>query len=455
MNNNDNIFRGKLYRDVKKAISESSITFVTGPAKCGKTVCLKQLAADLPNAVYVNIKTDFSSDVEKSEFMKKIVKDMLEGGDTVYLLDDVLKMPHADIEIFRIDSPFSQTPNIKTRVVFADSNSKVLEFIAHLGFGGFSAFVRESFLSYPQWLEYRETTDVENYPDFLFNVGNFYSSFKGTKEYLRDYLNETRAIYNSDIRNIIKDDIENLDVEMLLNVLYAYLIGINGDIERFSQMLAQNFGGDEIDKKDLQIKISETLSGRRKAFFEMSPYDRKRSMVFLHHLGFITLTFVSEKLFVCGDFSFELKTANHFLREYSELYLKPDIFSNMRLTINHPMFCMDLFEKLIGRPIKKMPIELLCVIVEHHLRGLLSENYGYIYRDSSGNEVSRINLNEEAVEMSFSESGAEKLNLLPESYKKILLTRDISSNENGIERIPYYKYIYDITNLTDKYGRIW
>lgn len=45
--------------------------------------------------------------------------------------------------------------------------------------------------------------------------------------------------------------------------------------------------------------------------------------------------------------------------------------------------------------------------------------------------------------------------MLPERYKKILLTRDITSNENGIERIPYYKYIYDITNLTDKYGRIW
>ena len=166
------------------------------------------------------------------------------------------------------------------------------------------------------------------------------------------------------------------------------------------------------------------------------------------------MAFVSEQLFVCGDFSFELKTANDFLREHSELYLKPDIFLDMRLTINHPMFCFDLFEKLIGRPIKKMPTELLCVIVEHHLRGVLSEDYCFIYRDSTGNEISRVNLTEEAIEMSLSESGAEKLNLLPESYKKILLTRDISSDENGIERIPYYKYIYDVTNFIDRFGRI-
>ena len=284
--NNDHIFRGKLYRDIKTAIEQCKVTFVTGPAKCGKTVCLKQLAADLPNAVYVNIKTDFSSDKDKSEFMKKIVKDMSEGGDKIYLLDDVLKMPHADIEIFRTDAPFSAISNIKTRVVFADSNSKVLEFIAHIGFGGFSAFVRESFLSYPQWLEYRETTEVseETYLDFLFNVGEFYGSFKGTKEYLQDHLNETRALYNSDIEYIIKDNIENLDVEMLLNVLYAYLIVINSDIERFSEMLAQNFGVDDNDTKDLQIKIAETLSERRRAFFEMSPYDRKRSQVY--NLGF-------------------------------------------------------------------------------------------------------------------------------------------------------------------------
>ena len=300
MKNNDYKFRGKLYRDVRKAIAESKITFVTGPAKCGKTVCLKQLAADLPNAVYVNFKTDFSSDEEKSEFMKRIVRDMLDGEETVYLLDDVLQMSHADIEIFRIDGPFSETFNIKTRVVFADSNSKVLEFIAHIGFGGFSAFVRESFLSYPQWLEYRETTEVseKTYLDFLFNIGDFYKSFKGTKEYLQDYINETRSLYDSNIRHIIKDDIDGLDVEMLLNVLYAYLIGINGDIGKFAEMLAVNFGGNDVEEKALQIKIAETLSERRKAFFAMTPYNRKRSMVFLSHLRFITLTFVSEKLTV-------------------------------------------------------------------------------------------------------------------------------------------------------------
>ncbi len=444
MKNNDYKFRGKLYRDVRKAIAESKITFVTGPAKCGKTVCLKQLAADLPNAVYVNFKTDFSSDEEKSEFMKRIVRDMLDGEETVYLLDDVLQMSHADIEIFRIDGPFSETFNIKTRVVFADSNSKVLEFIAHIGFGGFSAFVRESFLSYPQWLEYRETTEVseKTYLDFLFNIGDFYKSFKGTKEYLQDYINETRSLYDSNIRHIIKDDIDGLDVEMLLNVLYAYLIGINGDIGKFAEMLAVNFGGNDVEEKALQIKIAETLSERRKAFFAMTPYNRKRSMVFLSHLRFITLTFVSEKLTV------DPYIASKFLGEQNELYLKPDIFSDMKVTIDYPMFFIDLVEKLIDRPIRKMPAELLGVIVEHHFRGLLIDRGCFVYRDSNGNEIDYVTVSETAIQISVSKK--RTIDALPDLYNKILVTRDTEENKNGIECIPYCKFIFEPPYVWDR-----
>lgn len=51
-------FKRDFFYEAENAIENSSITFITGPKKCGKTVCLRQLADAYENALYINMKYD-------------------------------------------------------------------------------------------------------------------------------------------------------------------------------------------------------------------------------------------------------------------------------------------------------------------------------------------------------------------------------------------------------------
>ena len=52
-------FKRDFFYEAENAIENSNITFITGPKKCGKTVCLRQLADAYENALYINMKYDF------------------------------------------------------------------------------------------------------------------------------------------------------------------------------------------------------------------------------------------------------------------------------------------------------------------------------------------------------------------------------------------------------------
>lgn len=136
-------FKRSFYYEVEKAIKESSISFILGPRKCGKTVCMHQLEDALDNAVYVDMKSEFDTDEKRRNAVNGILKNIANNDSIVYLIDEATYMPTPDKDIARIAGAFSEYDNQNTKVVFSGSQSKALEFWGHIACGGNAALMKQ------------------------------------------------------------------------------------------------------------------------------------------------------------------------------------------------------------------------------------------------------------------------------------------------------------------------
>lgn len=455
--NNEYSFKRSFYFQVEKAIQNTSIIFILGARKCGKTVCMKQLAASLPNTVYVDMKADFDTDEQRRRAINQVLNDIRNDKKVTHLIDEATYMTFPDKEISKIAGAFSDAVNKNTKIVFTGSQSNALELWGHIACGGNAAFVRTGFLSYPEWLAYRGTTEVseKTYLDFLLNVRNFYDCFENTKEYLQGCLDETVISNRRAIEYILDNPAEGLNVEMLLDILYSSLIKLHNHTgyenfanpKLFSKTLAYYFPKEmsKVEADEEADRIAQILDGRYKKFKFMSGYDCKRAMQFLSKCGLTTLTYISSELTIDPYISTKL------LNDYNELYLKPQIFQQFNLTINYPMFYVDLIKNVLRENmVTEFPRDLLGSIVECHVRSLLPTDGCFEYHNSDGVEIDYVSIEGMAIEMSVSDKRMRNVNLdiLPNDYKKILLTRSMTEEVNGIKRIPYYQFIYD--NSTGK-----
>jgi len=445
-------FKRSFYYDAENAIRSNSMTFILGARKCGKTVCMKQLAADLPNAVYVDMKADFGTDEQRRTFVNQILDDIRNNKETVHLIDEATYMALPDKEIAQIAGVFSEVVNENTKIVFTGSQSGALEFWGHLACGGDAAFIRTGFLSYPEWLAYRGTAEVseKTYLDFLLNVRDFYDCFKNTKEYLQGCLDETVVSNRRSIEYIVGSSVDELDAEMLLDVLYASLVKLHNHTryesfvnpKLFTAALAHYFSKEmsEIEADKEADRIAQILGERYKKFKFMSGYDCKTAMQFLSSCGLTTLTYISDEL------TADPYISSKFLKDANELYLKPQIFQQFNLTIDYPMFYIDLVKNVLQENmVAELPRELLGSIVECHVRSLLPTNGAFEYRDSKGVEIDYVSVGGKAIEISVSDKRMKDVNfdILPDDYQKILLTKSTVEEVSGVERIPYYQFIYD------------
>lgn len=444
-------FKRSFYYEVEKAIEDSRISFILGTRKCGKTVCMRQLEETLDNAVYVDMKSDFNTNEQRRDFVNGVLKNIADNDSIVYLIDEATYMALPDKDIAKIAGAFSEYDNSNTKIVFSGSQSNALEFWGHIACGGNAAFIRTGFLSYPEWLAYKGSTEVseKTYIDFLLNSREFYSDFKGTKEYLQGCLDETVISNRRAIEYIDGNSVEGLKTEMLLDVLYASLIKLHNhtgyesfvNAELFASTLAHYFPNElsEIEVNERTKRISEILDSRYKNFKSMTGYDCKRAMQFLSNCGLTTLTYISSELTADPYISEKI------LDDYNELYLKPQIFQRFNLTIDYPMFYIDLVKNVLkDKMTGELPRDLLGSIVECHVRSLLPTNGAFEYHHK-GTEIDYVSVGGCGIEISVANKRMRAVNLseLPDGYKKILLTKDITGEADGIQRIPYYQFIYD------------
>ncbi len=102
-------FKRSFYYEVENAIKNSSVTFLLGARRCGKTFCMKQLydcyvsGYDFDNVIYVDVKKEYRDKYEK----------------ILYLIDEVTYLHYPDKEIMKVQDAFTSGENNNTRVVFA------------------------------------------------------------------------------------------------------------------------------------------------------------------------------------------------------------------------------------------------------------------------------------------------------------------------------------------------
>ena len=127
-------FKRDIFDETKAALENSSVCFLLGPRKCGKTVCMKQLNEEFDNAIYFNVKADYNNEAEKRSLVRQIESNIKENKSVVYLIDEVTYLANPDKDIVRIAEAFNETDNKNTKIVFAGSQSKALESWGHIAF---------------------------------------------------------------------------------------------------------------------------------------------------------------------------------------------------------------------------------------------------------------------------------------------------------------------------------
>ena len=101
-------FKRDFFYEAENAIQNSSITFITGPKKCGKTVCLRQLADAYENALYINMKYDFDTDEKRNDVVSRAVNSIANVQKIIYLIDDAEYLALPDKDIAKIAGAYSR-----------------------------------------------------------------------------------------------------------------------------------------------------------------------------------------------------------------------------------------------------------------------------------------------------------------------------------------------------------
>lgn len=461
-------FKRDFYYEIKNYLSEYNVVFVLGPRKCGKTFALLQLKENYGEiAEYVDFK-GFSEE-ESMEKINAIAESIEKGEDKIYLLDEAtyIFFPEAEIEKIALKYNENNQKEIdsKTKIVFTGSQSLALETWGRLSFCNQAAFVKTSFLTYSEWMKYKNRTDIgeESYLAFLQGTFEFYRDFKSLEDYLSGCLNET-VISNSKARNYIRGNACDLvDVDNLIDILYITLFSLH-DQTSAANFFKTNAFADKVVYISRQLKDVNPLSTDdirdRIAKSCVYKYDNvkaldieviKQSFAFLIRIGLVVATPV------CSDFEHSLDVLKALEATDSVLKKKEDLFSRVNFTIKYPMFFVEILKEIFK---ENLPLKLdgyiLGSIVECHVRGLLPIHSVFEYHDEQDREIDYVNRQfRTAIEITIDNKRMNRvhLDLIDESeqYRKILLSKNLKDKADSVELIPYTEFIYELSDRGERY----
>lgn len=441
-------YKRNFYYDIEKAIGKTNIVFLAGPRKCGKTVALLQLKKSRKNVKYYNFKT-LTQD-ESMELFDTIKLAMDEDKDEVFLLDEITYAYQPEKEINEISIQISEKPCNNTKIVFTGSQSVALEAWANRAFCGNASIIRTDFLNYSEWLSYKDIKESSeaSYSQFLYEVDEFYG-FVSLEDYLRGCLEET-IISNHKTDNVIMgNDVYLVDIDSLLDICYATLFTLHNHVNSYKfakndklnetirfyfRDVCKQIGTDEMGER-----IAASFIGRYNDFKSKDLDTLKQAFQFLHGIGLITITPISDSTERIPNIRRDLSISD------SQINYKDELFKSYNVCIKYPMFYMAILKDILKESLpEKLPTALLGSIVECHVRGILPEKGTFEFQDLDGHEVDYVNVQERmALEITISNKRSNEMNFkyLPQDYQKILLTKDIEEACENRVRIPYHKFI--------------
>ena len=442
-------FYRDFYYGVKQSLLTNSVTFLLGPRKSGKTVCLKQLDDKLENTEYVDFKT-LDND-KKNLVFNNISETIKNNDDKIYLLDEITYAGNPELEICSIASQLADINNPKIKIVFAGSQSVALESWANRAFAGNAGKIVADFLSYSEFLEYKgiNVVSADTYKQFLYEAADFYH-FNSLKEYLKACLEET-IVSNANATSYIFDNDCYLikdNVDFLINVCYQTLFTLH------NQTSVQTFFKDNklkdtiisvfrnvcanLDDKTVATKIEKSFIGSYSSIKSRDAETLKQAILFLQKCGLITVTPVARDLENVPNIDRYLRT------DIDNNNFKEKLFSQFNLTINYPMFYVQILKDVLGEDMpRELPNMLLGSIVECHARGMLPKN-GFEYHDVNDKEIDYVNLSTGyAAEFTIQKGHKTNFELLPDYIECVMLVRD--ADNQSAKTVPYYNYLYELS----------
>lgn len=452
-------FRRDFYKDVIRSISENGATFVLGPRRCGKTVCLMQIKdacenRELPygSCEYVDFKR-LEQETGSMEVLSRIRESIEKDEYKIYLLDEITYALNPEKYVCEIAYMFTEHAPRSTKVVFSGSQSLALDKWGHIAFCGSAGFIRTDFLSYAEWLRYKniEKSSEESYERFLYETPEF-CNIETVKEYLQGCLEET-ALSNLKTSNYLYgNSCDLLDADLLLEVCYATLFTLHNHVSKHTYAKDNYLKIDIIhyfeeicSRLDLDERIRDSFAGAYRSFRNRSWQELEQAFLFLKNCGLITVTPVVDSLENIPDLGLDFKLIAH--DGGSRTDFKEGLFRDFNMCIRYPAFYVAILKDILKEQMPDhLPHGLLGSIVECHTRGMLPERLAAEYHDRDDNEIDYINvIDQTAVEITVSNKPVERthFDLLPDDYRKILLTKDRDDCIHGVRRIPYYEFLAD------------
>lgn len=441
-------FKRNFYYEIEKAMDKSNIIFLLGPRKCGKTVALLQLEKGRENITYYNFKT--LTEDESLELFDTIRLAMNEDRNMVFLLDEITYAYQPEREINEISIQLSEKPCHNTKVIFTGSQSVALEAWANRAFCGNASIIRTDFLNYNEWLSYKGITESSEdiYNQFLYEINEFYG-FISLEDYLRGCLEET-ILSNQKTDNVIMgNDVYLVDIDSLLDICYATLFTLHNHVnshkfakkDKLSETIRFYFRDvcKQIGFNEIGERIATSFIGKYNDFKSKDLDTLKQSFQFLHRIGLITITPVSDSIENIPNIRRDLSLSD------SKMNYKDELFKSYNVCIKYPMFYMAILKDILKEQLpQKLPPSLLGSIVECHVRGLLPEQGAFEFQDIEGHEIDYVNIQDcIALEITISNKRSHEMNFkyLPADYQKVILTKDVKEHNESKRQIPYHEFI--------------
>lgn len=438
-------------KDLEKQIKNTQIIFLIGPRKCGKTIALKQINKENKKCNYTDVKMLDSK--EKVDYIDKIINSIKNNEEVIYLLDEATYLERPELDIERIANAYADVFNNNTRIVFTGSQSVALNSWGNRSFSGNALFIKADFINYAEWLEYKNETNInaDTYYDFLTNTRQFYK-FINTKAYLNGCLEET-VLSNYKTTNILlNNDCSLINEDMLLDIMYLAMFSKHNHVNYNTFINSKNLSNDinyyfrketsKIGALEIDNRIADIFIGRFNNLKGISLDSLKQAIVFLYKNDLVNITYNNDQL-ESKDIYYELISPN------SSITTKEQLFSNINITIKYPMFYMDILKDVLEKEMpERINNSLLGSLVECNIRGLLPDKNVIEYHDYEDKEIDYINISSQvAIEISISNKRMRNTNfdILPDEYTKILITKDNKDENNNIEKIPYYDFIYELS----------
>lgn len=398
-------------KDVEQAMFDSPITFLVGPRRCGKTVGLQQLRTNHTNTVYKNVKG--LSAIEASRFAKEVCSDIVNGINTIYLIDEFTYFRQIEPVLTDIATALASNPKTSTKLVITGSQQQTLEYFKKTMFSSTAARVEVDFLTYSEWLRYSsKNPSKDSYVEYLMDLEEFYHATNAL-EYIKGSLLETVVSNANTLCEVPDNNVENLSEHYVLDVLFALLVHLHNPI-KWETLTKSNSLKDklvyEYTSTPEEDKLLDILQNRYTRFKGSSVDAFKRCLKFLYACKLITITVKSDAFTYVKPMTI-----------IDNCTSKEEILSKVNPCVRHPFFFMSLVHYAYGK--RLLPTQnILGSIVECHARAYLPSDYCFEYKDDSA-EVDYVYTDPcVAVEFTVSKKHVNHSNVLPTNYKFTMLS---------------------------------